>query len=58
MIVITLDDIIFIALIVLAAILFIGGMIFGWIANIGEKIIRRGCVGKEVDDEETEGTVE
>ena len=54
MIVLTLEDIIFIALIAIAAILFIGGLIFGWIANIGEKIIRRGCVGKE-DDNDGEG---
>lgn len=52
MIVITLDDILFLALILIAIILFVFAWIFGWLANIGEKIIRRGCVGK--DEEETE----
>ena len=52
MIVLTLEDIIFIVLIAIAAILFIGGLIFGWIARIGERIIRRGCVGKEIEEEE------
>ena len=58
MIVLTLEDVICIALIVIAAILFFAGVVFGWIAYIGEKILHRGCGGKEKDDEETEGTAD
>ena len=52
MIVITLDDIIFLVLFLIAIILFIFASIFGWFAKVGEKIIRRGCVGKEDEKED------